>query len=242
MKKIALASLLCLLFVASVIPVYASIKVETLVGDNFHVSLDFTNLNSTMYNEIKAHPEIFNSTSIPRTIVGNLERIQHLTRVSWSQISANNFLNDAEKAIHIEFYLGGDDILSYTFNLTKLTRIYNARTNWIRFSVNLTSTFTLSFATYFNTSIGNWQRVNYTMNGNAYPAFYYNSTASQAPFSAKSYFILPIEATNIKASGDTLTFEMPPLPEDKLIDSPILILGAVIVGSMVAIVYRKVRK
>jgi hypothetical protein len=233
MKKIVLALLFCLLLVASITPLYASITVEALVNDTFHVSFDFSNLNSTMYDEIVGHPEIFNSTSIPRTIVRNLER-QNLRKVSWSQIPANSFFNDSEKSIHIEFYLVGEDILSYTLNRTALTRTYNAKTDWIKFDIKLTSTFTLNFTRYFALSISGWQRTDNT--------FYYNSTASTAPFNALCYFFLPTTATNIKAVGDTLTFEMPTILEDKLIDSPIFILGAIIIANLVAIIYRKVRK
>jgi len=240
MKKIVLASLLCLLLATSIATVYASITVEVLINNNFHVALNFRNLNFTMYNEIKTHPEIFNSTSIPRTIVRNLEN-RNLKRVSWSQISTDIF-DDNEKSIHIEFYLGGEDILSYTVDMTTLARIYNAKTNWIKFDIKLTSTFRLNFTTYFATSISDWQRINNTINGNVHSAFYYNSTAGIAPFDASCYFVLPETAMNIKAIGDTLTFEMPPLLEDKLIDSPILILGAIIIVNIVVIIYRKVRK
>jgi len=240
MKIFVPASLLCLLLVALVAPVYASITLEALINDSFHISFDFRNLNSTMYYEIKANPEIFNSTSIPRTIIGNLEK-QNLKKVSWSQTSAAIF-NDDEKSIHVEFYLEGLDILSYTLNKATLSRTYNAKTNWIRFDIKLTNAFTLDFATYFDTPISTWQRINYTVNGNVHSAFYYNSTAGAAPFDASCYFILPITAMNINAIGDTLTFEMPPLLEDKLIDSPILILGAIIIVNIVVIVYRKVRK
>jgi len=239
MKKIVLLPFLCLLLAVINAPVYASITIEVSIDDSLHVSFDFSNLNSTMYNEIQAHPEIFNSTSIPRTIVRNLEK-QDLRQVSWRQDSTAIFKGNG--AIRVEFYLEGQDILSFTVNKVTFARTYTVKTNWIKFDVNLTNTFTLNFTTYFAPSISSWQRINHTVNGIVHQAFYYNSTVSTAPFNASCYFILPTAATNIRASGDTLTFEMPPSLEDRLINSPILILGAVIVANIIAVIYRKVRK
>jgi len=233
MKKFVLPLLFFLLLVASIMPVYASITINALVSDTFHVSFNFSNLNSTMYDEIVGHPEIFNITSIPRTIVRNLEK-QNLRKVSWTQVPAANFFNNSEKSIHMEFYLGGEDILSFTLNRTALTRTYTAKTDWIKFSINLTNTFTLNFTKYFVKPISKLQGTDNT--------FYYNSTAIAAPFNSLCYFILPTQAMNTKIIGDTLTFEMPTIIEDKLIDSPIFILGAIILTNIVAIIYRKVRK
>jgi len=240
MRKIVLALLLCLLFAASIAPVNASITVEALVSDNFHVYFGFRDINFTIYNNIRTHPEIFNSTSIPRAIIRNLEK-QDLMKVSYQLISQDPF-NDAEKSINVEFYLGGEDILSYTVDRTTLVRTYNARTGWIRFDIKLSDTLTLNFATYFDTLVSNWQRINRTINGNVHSAFYYNSTVGTAPFDALCYFVLPIAAMNVRAVEDTLTFEMPPLLEDTLIDSPVLILGAIMAAITVAVIYRKVRK
>jgi len=237
MKRIVLASLFCLLLVTSIAPVYASVTIEALIDDTFHVSFnfDFGN-NSTLYDQIVAQ-QVFSISSIPSTIERNLEK-QNLTKVSLTQIPANSFFNDDEKSIHIAFYLGGEHILSYTVDRTALTRTYNAKTNWIKFNINLTNTLALNFTKYFT----NWQRVSYTISGNVHTAFFYNSTAGTAPFNVNCYFILPLAAKNIKAVGDTLTFEMPLLIEDRLIDSPILILGAIIIANIIAIIYRKVRK
>lgn len=238
MKRIVLTSLLSILFVASIVPVYASITVESIINDAFHVSFDFSNINSTIYNDIVAQG-VFNSTSIPRTIMRNLEK-QNLKKVSWSQASTNIFR--ANGTIHVEFDLWGEDILSYTLKKGELARTCTVKTNWIRFDIKLTNTFTLNLTTYFTTPISRWQRINHTINGNIHPSFYYNSTAGTPPFYALCYFILPTAATNIKTAGDTLTFDMPLLLEDKLIDSPILILGALVIANIVVIIYRKVRK
>jgi hypothetical protein len=193
-----------------------------------------------MYSEISGHPATFNSSSIPLAIVKELEK-QNLKKVSWSLISANIF-NDTEKLISVEFYLGGEDISSFTINRTNLARTFTAKTSWIRFAVKLTNTFTLNFTKYFTKTVDNWQKTNVTINGNLHTAFYYYSTVEAAPFDASCYFVLPLEAQNIKAVGNSLVFEMPPITEDKLLDSPIIILGAVIIANIILIVYRKIRR
>jgi hypothetical protein len=170
----------------------------------------------------------------------NLEK-QNLKKVSWSQISTSIF-NDNERSIHVEFYLEGEDILSYVLNKTVLSRTYSANTNWIKFECNLTSTVTLNFATYFATPTSSWQKTNYTASGIERPAVYYNSTVGAAPFDAMCYFILPATTINIRGSGNILIFDIPLPFEDKFIDSPILILGAIIIANAFFIVYRKVRK
>jgi len=241
MKRIVLASLFCLLLVTSITPVYASVTAEALIDDTFHVSFnfDFRN-NSTLYDQIVAQ-QIFNISSIPSTIERNLEK-QDLKKVSLTQIPANSFFNGSEKSIHVEFSLGGEDILSYTFNKATQSRICTVNTIWMRFDIKLTSTFALNFSEYFATSISNWQRINHTIGGNVHPAFFHNSTIGMQPSYAVCYFILPATATNIQTSGTILTFETPLVFEDRLLNSPILILAAVIVANIVFIIYRKVRK
>jgi hypothetical protein len=230
----SLASLFCLLLVISIAPAYASVTVKTIIDDAFHVSFDFRNLNSTMYNATRASfPAIFNYTSIPSAIIKSLEQ-QNLWKVSWSQIPANNFFDYDEKWIHIEFSLAGDDILSQTVDRAAMIRTYTAKTNWIKFAINLTNTFTLNFTKYFTTPVANWQRID--------NSFHYNSTAYAAPFDLICSLALPNAAKNIRAVEYILIFDMPLLIEDELIDSPFLILGAMIVAIMVANIYRKVRK
>jgi len=240
MKKLVLASFLCLLLAVSIAPVYASITVEVFIDDSLRISFHFDfKSNSTMYDEIVAHPEIFNSSSIRLTIMKNLEK-QNL-EASLSQIPTE-FFNNAEKSIHVEFYLGGEDILSYILDAIAATRTYSVKMNWMKFEISLTNTFRLNFTSYFATPISNWQKVNRTIGGNVHPALYYNSTAGTTPFYTACYFILPTTATNIKTVGDTLIFEVPTILEDRLIDSPLLILGGIIIAIIAANLYRKVRK
>lgn len=241
MRKIVQVSLLCFILVSLVVPVYASVNTDAFVGDNFHISFDFRNLDSATYSAIMAaYPDVFNSTSIPRAIVKSLGK-QGFNKVSYPSPPSIVF-SDAEKSIHVEFFLEGADVISYTVNKTSLARLYTARTTWIKFEVKLTITLTLNFTSYFTTQVSNWQKINRAIGGITYTAFYFSSAVSQVPLDSSCYIILPATALNIEAVGTTVIFEMPSLPEDRLINSPILILGAIVLIDVVFIVYRKIRK
>jgi hypothetical protein len=79
------------------------------------------------------------------------------------------------------------------------------------------------------------------LNGKVHPAYYHNFTGSTL-LDPLCYFILPAEATNVRAVEDTIIFELPPSFEDSMLNSPFLILGALIVVITAFSLYRKVRK
>jgi len=117
-----------------------------------------------------------------------------------------------------------------------MAKVYHVRTDWRKFQVNLTSGFSLNFTEYFGEPVENWPRINYTLNAKTHPAYYYNFTDS------KCYFILPAAATNVQVVGDVITFELPLSFGDSLLNSPFLILGALLVVVIAFSLYRKVRK
>ena len=242
MKKLALAHLLFfLLLVTLITPAYASVEIQAVIDQNVHVAFDFENINSTLYNKI-VQLGVFNVSTIPRTIVKNLEE-RNLT-VTWGYDPELEIFNDATKSIHVEFYLSGSDIVSLTSNKTTMNRIYNVRTDWRKFHVNLTNEFLLDFTEYFAKPISQsppWQRINYTLNDKVHPAYYHNYT-DMISFDPLCYFILPATAINVHAVEDTIIFELPPSFEDSLLNSPFLILGALIVVVIAFSLYRKVRK
>jgi len=242
MKKLALAHLLFFpLLVTLITPVCASVKIQAVIGQDVHVVFDFESINSTLYTEI-VQQGVFNVSTIPQTIVKNLEE-RNLTDVTWGYDPEVEMFNDATKSIHVDFYLYGSDIVSLTSNKTTMNRIYNVRTDWRNFHVNLTNEFSLDFTEYFNEPVDEWQRINnYTLNAKKHPAYYYNFTDSNT-FDPLFYFVLPATAINVHAVGDTIIFELPPSFEDSLLNSPFLILGAIIVLLIIVFsLYRKIRK
>jgi len=230
MKKLTVTYLLLILFAALIIPVHASVKMEATIDQSIHVVLNFENVSSPIYNEIK---QTFNITTIPLIIEKNLEQ-QGLTRVRWGYSQEIDF-NNSTNSIHAEFFLSGSDIITSTFNKTTMARRYQVRTEWRKFHANLAENFSINFNEYFGTQIADWDYIDFEK-------AYYNEYTELDAFTPSCKFILPKTAININAAGDTIFFETPPLLENVLLNSPFLILGAIIIGIIVAFIYRKIRK
>jgi len=234
MKKLATTYLLLTLLVTLITPVYASVKMQARINKNIHVVFTFENINFTIYNETKQNEQIFNITTIPKSIVNNLKQ-QDLNRVKWGYNPEQQIFNDSTNSIRVEFYLAGSDIINFTLSKPTMTRIYHVQTEWRKFHVNLTHNFSLDFAQYFDTSIAQW---NYSDSEKTYS---YEPTELDS-FDVSCKFVLPPTATNVHAIEDIITFEVPPLLEDLLLNSPFLILGALIIGIIVAFLYQRLRK
>ena len=236
MKKSIVACLLFILFTSIIPPDRASVTIQATIDQSIHVALDFENINSTVYEEVRREP-LLNRSTIPQAIVNNLKQ-RNLTRVACHD--SELVFNDLNKSMHATFYLSGSDILNFT--PAAMTRTYRVRTGWRRFYVNLTDRLSLNFTEYFGTPIAQWQRINYTDPENRiHPAYFYNYTGP-SPFDPLCYFILPTTATNVRAIEDTIIFEVPASLEDTLLNSPFLVLGALIVVNIAAFVYRRLRK
>lgn len=233
MKAIAVASLFFLLLVISIMPVHASVTLEAVVDEGIRVSLNIELVNSTIYNESKLNNETFNLVNIRSIVLENLER-QNLTRVEWSS-NQNIIFDDSTNLIRVEFNLGGPDIVDLTFNKTTMARIYSVRTEWRRFHLNLTEDFSLNFTEYFGTPVAQW---NYS---DSQKTYYYDYTELNS-FGASCKIVLPTRATHVQAIEDTIIFEVPPIIEDVLLNSPLLVLGAIIVVILISVVYRRARK
>ena len=236
MKKIVRARahlLFLLLVVVLVTPVHASVTTQAIINQDIQVLFDFRNISSDIYGNIT-----ITETTIPETIKNNLMQ-RGLTHVDYRYAPLD--FNSTENSLHVAFILFGSDILNVTVNTKAMAKTYHVRTDWRKFQVNLTNGFSLNFTEYFGEPVERWQRINYTLNAKTHPAYYYNFTDSNT-FDPTCYFILPAEATNVQVAGDAITFELPLSFADSLLNSPFLILGALIVVNIAFFLYRKVRK
>jgi hypothetical protein len=140
------------------------------------------------------------------------------------------------------FLLGGTDIITSTVNRTSLKRNIQVQTGWRKFQVNLTSSVSIDFATYFAEPVGNWRLTDYTdSNGNTHTSYYYE-TGEIEQFGKMSFrFILPSATTNVQAKGDTITYDITLGLRDVLIGSPFLILMVIVVVVLIALLYRRIR-
>jgi hypothetical protein len=233
MKKLATIHLSLVLFVALIMPIHASVTMEATINQSIHVVLNFENVSSPIYNEIKQNKQTFNITTIPLIILNNLKQ-QKQTRVRWGYAQEIDF-DDSTNSIRVEFFLAGSDIITFTFNKTTMSRLYEVQTEWRKFNVDLAENFSINFAEYFRTPVANWTYLK------PEKAYYYEYTELDS-FTPSCKFVLPKTATNIHAEGDTIFFENQPLLEDVLLNSPFLILGALLILIIIAFIYRMIRK
>jgi len=231
MRKIALATLISILILSVVIPVNASITTKATVDDSLFITYDFENLDSTIYNQTKANTQ-FNITTIPQIIKKNLEQ-KNQTLVNWGLGPQTDIYDDANRAIHISFFLSGSDIISFTVNETTMKHTYQVSTEWRKLQVNLTSDFSIDFAQRLAKPVAEWQKTNETT------LYYENKQIGM--LDVFFILILPASASNIQVRGDIVTYDMPPRFEDQLLNSPFLILGALAVALVIILIYRKAR-
>src|SRR3972149_6937979 len=124
MKPITVLSVLFTVFlVALVVPVHASISVTSTVSSSIYVVYNFQNLNSTVYNEIKANYQFNISTTISTAIAQNL-KAQGQTQVQSSLGPETGEFDDASKSISADFYIWGSDIISSATNRTSMGTTY----------------------------------------------------------------------------------------------------------------------
>ena len=238
MKKIVCAHLLFLLLVVTFFTsVHASVTVQAIIDQDVHVAFSLENLNSTIYWAIK-NEDLITESTIPNTILENLEQ-QNLTHVY--VYTQPIVFDDSASSIYVAFSLTGSNILNFTVNTKSMTKTCHVLTDWRKFQLNLTDGFSLNFNEYFGEPVERWQRINYTLNAETHPAYYYNFTDSNT-FDPTCYFMLPAEATNVQVAGDAITFELPLSFADSLLNSPFLILGALIVVNIAFFAYRRIKK
>lgn len=237
MRELATTSLLVVLLVTLVTPAYASVTIQATMDQNIHVVFDFQNIDSRIYNETIRH-HLFDVSTIPRAIEESLEE-KDLKNVECIYDPTQEIFDDSTRSIHVEFLLVGSDIISITINKTTTNKIYNVRTDWRKFHVNLTDDYALDFNEYFGKPIAEWEFENKTT-----PIHYYYNHTSSIKFDPICYFTLPSRAINphVAEDGDTLIFELPLSLGESLLNSPFLILVALIMVNVVAVLYRKIRR
>lgn len=237
MRELTATSLLVVLLVTLVTPAYASVTIQATIDQNIHVVFDFQNIDSIIYNEtIRQH--LFDVSTIPRAIEESLEE-KDLKNVECIYDPTQEIFDDSTRSIRVEFLLVGSDIIHITINKTTTNKIYNVRTGWRKFHVNLTDNYALDFDEYFGKPVAEWEFENKTT-----PARYYYNHTSSIEFDPICYFILPSRATNphVAEDMDTIVFELPLPLGESLLSSPFLILVALIIVNVVAVLYRKIRR
>jgi len=237
MRELTATTLLLVLLVALITPSCASVSIQATIDQNIHVVFNFQNIDSTIYNET-IHQDSFGVSTIPRAIEESLEE-RDLGNAECIYDPTQEISDDSTRSIRVEFLLIGPDIIYVTINKTTMNKIYNVRTDWRKFHVNLTDNYVLDFSEYFGKPMAEWEFENETT-----PARYYCNDTSSIEFDPICYFTLPSRAINphIAEDRDTIVFELPLPLGESLLNSPFLILVALIIVNAVAVLYRKIRK
>lgn len=219
-----------------------STPVQAAAEQRLYVVLDFENMDTLIYNAVQDNRDLFNDTIFPQIFVENLENYLDVT---YSPLDAELKFNDSARSMQASFSLSGSDIINFTLNRETMARTYQVNTDWRTFKVDIkdengSSIFSLNLAD-FSEPVAQWEATNYTLHGSNRTAYFYEYF-NPLVYYATFYFVLPAEATNPQVDGDTITYELPPAPGDVLLNSPFLVMGAIIAIAGGFVLYRKIRK
>jgi len=232
MRKQLVTYTLFFLFILITTPTVSAsspITIKATIDEGIHVTFSFTDIEPQLYNEIKTQG-IFNISTIPNAIKEYFEQ-ENLTSARVIYDLNQEIFNDDANSINVKFLLAGSDIVSYTLNKTDMARTFRVRTDWRKFQVSLTKNFSINFEEHFGDPLSEWQQINHGF-----------EKSVKDDFEMSFQFVLPEKSYDIKTEEDTIIFKVPITFEDTLLNSPFLILGAILIANIIVLVYRKVRK
>lgn len=217
-----------LLIVSAVIPVHAETTINVTVDNALFVTFEFKDLNQTVYNQTRTQ---FTANRIPEAIVSNLQ--QKNQSVQWGLPAEPVAFDDASRTIRSSFFLSGSKIVSCSMGKTEFKRTYEVRTDWRRFEVDLSDTYSIDFALYVGTPVAEWRKLDET-------TFFFENAETE-PEHVAFYIKVPASASGVRAVGDTVFFDMPPTFEDYFLSSPFPVLAALAVVLVIILLYRRIR-
>ena len=227
MKKHLLTVLVGVLILSSFALAKGQITGNVSVDESLFVTFEFKGLDQEVYVQALTQ---FTAQRIPETIANNVEKKNQT--VLWGTAALEH--DNASRMIRNSFYLGGSGIVSFTVNKTTLKRVYEVKTDWRKFKVNITDSFSVDFASALATPVAEWPpKTDAT-------TFYYENR-NTGILDVLFYLALPASATGIRVQGDTVFYEGAPALEDQFLGTPFLILIALAVALVIVLLYRKVR-
>lgn len=226
--KMWLTVLVALLIASAIIPVHAETTINVTVDGALLITYEFKDLNQTVYDQARTQ---FTANKVPEAIVSTLQ--QKNQTVQWGLPPEPLVFEDASRTIRSSFFLGGSRIVSLSIDKTQFKRTYEVKTDWRRFKVDLTDTYSIDFAQYVGTPVAEWKKPDET-------TFFFENPETEAEHVA-FYIKVPASASGVRASGDTVFFDMPPTLEDQLLYSPFPVLAALAVILVIILLYRRVR-
>ena len=224
MKKYLLLVFVVALAVSPIRLANGEIAANVNVDESLSVTFEFKSLDQQVFDQAQFTPE-----KIPGIIASNLEKKNQT--VQWGAAALE--YDATSRTIRNSFYLGGSAIVSFTVNKTTLKRAYEIKTDWRKFKVNITDSFSVDFASALAAPVAEWQKTDAT-------TFYYENR-NTGTLDVLFHLVLPASASGVRVQGDTVFYEAPPVLEDQFLGTPFLILIALAAALVIVLLYRKVR-
>lgn len=211
-----------------------TVSIEANVGRDFGIVFEFAVSNET-YTNVKTNPKLMNASTVPETIWSNFVSSRQLALDALGYSDNTIDFNDAAHSIRSSFHLSGRAIINSTVNRVAGIETFRMSTEWRKFNLNIANGFSYDFAQSLAAPLTDW--TNTTANGITSYSY------SNITVGVSCSFKLPSYASNILVSAENLFFDAPYEPplEDKLINSPVLILIGLAVVGVIVFVYRKIR-
>lgn len=246
-RRCILMALLSLIFLfssfitnVSIINAYASsMDVEAIVDDSISVRFSFMFQNVTLYEEIKNNPN-FNVTTIPKALKTSLEARGFLD-VQTLYDTSQQLFDDSQHSVTVVFKISGSSIQSASADRLAMKRLYTLRMHWRKFSFNFTDTVKVNLEEVFSQPVFKWEN---KTSESRFSLNYLNTQSVGEFHQARFSISLPLGAKNIRFSedGERIFYELPFSFEDNFINSPLLILAAILFIVFLANLYRAIIK
>jgi len=229
MNKPAVVILVTIMVLLTAALANAEIKVDIKIDESLFVTYEFSNLDSSVYEQARLG---FTAEKIPEAIADSYFETRNQT-IRWGLSPSPLEFDDTTRMIRSSFYLSGPSIVSFVLNKTTMRPVYEIKTDWRKFKLNLTSSYSVDFVQRLAEPVSRWQKPTATN-------FNYENKETDAP-DILFNIALTESASAVKAQGDTIFYEGQPRLEDQLLGSPFLILGSLAVVLIIILLYRKAR-
>ena len=228
-KLLIISSILLILSATPLVTADSVVTIDATISESLYVNFNLANIEPELYDEIQAQG--FDVSTIPNIIMESFEQ-ENLASARVIYDLNQEIFNDDLHSIRVGFHIAGSDIISYTLNETSMTRTFRVRTDWRNFEVSFAQDFSIDLEEAVGVPLTEWQQVNDS-------AF---ERSVDSPFEMLFQFLLPEGAVDVHLDNDVIVFNVPLAFEDTLLNSPFLILGAIVIAIMIFVAYRKARK
>jgi hypothetical protein len=200
-----------------------SLNIEARVGNDIEVTLIFENINVTRYYNTKKN-QVEAIVNVKNSFEKSFNDRNLTATVSVSPLE----FNDENQSITIRVRLSGSMLVSMSVDPTSLNRTYEVITVWRKFRLTIIEGFAVDLGERFKVSVYEWDITKNVI----------SLRLDESSFA----FVLPEKATKIKVDRrEVITFMVSAGFVDKLLNSPIIALVAVMLAPVIALTYRRTK-